>query len=107
MRAPVLLLSLALLSPALAHGQAFVHPGILLDAPALQATRDALRAGDPLKTSAMAAMGAGKLLTGGLTTVSANTCNGKEMMRGLIMNRRSRLVGAPKSQALMTRHSTW
>lgn len=56
MRAPVLLLSLALLSPALAHGQAFVHPGILLDAPALQATRDALRAGDPLKTSAMAAM---------------------------------------------------
>lgn len=52
----MLLLSLTLLSPALAHGQAFVHPGILLDAPALQATRAALRAGDPLKTSAMAAM---------------------------------------------------
>lgn len=56
MRVPVLLLSLALLSPACAHGQAFVHPGILLDASALQATRDALRAGDPLKTSAMVAM---------------------------------------------------
>ncbi len=56
MRVPAPLLSLVLLSPAIAHGQVFVHPGILLDLPALERTRDALRAGDPLKTSAMAVM---------------------------------------------------
>ena len=56
MRTPALLLSFTLLSPAIAHAQAFIHPGILLDAPALQATREALRVGDPLKTAAMAAL---------------------------------------------------
>lgn len=56
MRTPALLLSFTLLSPAIAHAQAFIHPGILLDAPALQATREALRAGDPLKTAAMAVL---------------------------------------------------
>ncbi len=36
MRVPAPLLSLVLLSPAIAHGQVFVHPGILLDLPALE-----------------------------------------------------------------------
>ena len=42
--------------PFIAKGQVFRHPGILLDSAALEATRSAIAAGDPLKTRAMAAV---------------------------------------------------
>lgn len=50
-------LSLAIVAalPVAARAQTFTHPGILLDSAALDATRAALAAGDPLKTAALAA----------------------------------------------------
>lgn len=61
MRTRAIVFTLLATLPFLARGQAFRHPGILLDNAALDATRNALAAGDALKTQAMAAVRADAL----------------------------------------------